>query len=139
MSVIFEVLWQIVLCAFLGTYAALLSYFLDYCFYPGSIFKGYLPWLAKKVLLKNDAKEWYRITGKYESDPYELNNQVVKVCEERAYFWFKILGGCAICFNVWICFASWTLLCAITFLPWYMGLPYLLTSSFVLRRIMGVN
>ena len=121
----------------MGLICALGSYFLDYCFWPNSIFKNYLPWLSRKVV------KHYNITE------FELISKLPKESQEQQfidtasnYFIYKPLGGCAVCMNVYLAFISYFVIYALTWfligeplLEWYYFIPYVLTSSAFLRKL----
>lgn len=127
-----EILFTILFVWVLGSLNSLLSYFLEYCFWEGSIFGGYLHWLAKWNL-KFFKKESLKALSSAKKNP-EYNNMLTQSASDL--FFFKILGGCVICSNVWLGFFTFTF-CALIFNlhPLY-ALPYLLFSSALLRRLM---
>lgn len=109
---------------------ALLSYFLDYCFWENSIFSSYLPWLSKKILKKKDIHAYTEV--KLLDESLRDNEYVARASN---MFFFKMLGGCVICFNVWISFFtfSWIVFLfdfSFSFLP-----IYILTSHFFIRKL----
>jgi hypothetical protein len=114
---------NIFLVAQIGAVCALFSYFLDYTFWPGSIFKGYLPLLGRILLPKSECDEVRMLSKELRSQAY--------VDRAENYMLFKLLGGCVFCFNVWITFISFY------FLPfeWYYIFVYTTLSHFVLRKI----
>lgn len=75
----------------LAVISALLSMFLDFTFREGNIFEGWLDFLAD-LHLPEDVKE-------------ALDNDREERFKMVDWFWFKPLGGCVICMNVWISFA----------------------------------
>lgn len=78
-----------------GAILALLSYFIDYCFWENSIFGKWLPFLAKVILRIKD-KGKYNLLIKSNNADQSIINEV-----EQAFF-YKIMGGCIYCTNVWI-------------------------------------
>lgn len=122
------------LTAMMGALCGLLSYFLDYCFWPQSIFKWYLPWLAGRVIKS-------RYPAKYElliKEPVaDMGERLTG--EAQNMFWYKILGGCSVCFNIWLALISWAVICIFTPLAWYYGFSYLLTSSWLIRKLVGAT
>ena len=117
---------------FLGAINSLLSYFLDYCFWDGSIFGFWLPRLAKiNLMIFNKKKLTFIEKGK--ASP-EYDNELIK-CAQNMFF-FKVLGGCAICTNIWIGLLTFTLISLKIDLSFVYLFPYLLFSSFILRKIM---
>ncbi len=121
----------------MGMVCALFSYFLDYSFWPGSIFKFYLPWLARNVLYYDDVKKHSQLIMIATLHPETYNQQLIDTAQDK--FWFKILGGCSICFNIWIALISWVIISSFTFFPWYYAFPYILVSSRYLRKLQGVD
>lgn len=98
---------MMLLLSFAAFVNACLSYFLDFCFEDGNIFRGYYLRLLK-------------IEGS---------------------FWFKPLGGCVVCSNIWQGLISFPLFVA--FYGWlHYGLwllplciAYLLISNFFIRKM----
>jgi len=82
-------------CIAIGaTITACATYFLEVCMRKGMIFEKYYDWLVM-------------YHAKFHED-YEnaiFNNDLDRI-EELAEksFWFKPMGGCSTCMNVWICF-----------------------------------
>jgi hypothetical protein len=113
---------------------ALFSYFLDYTFWRGSVFQAYLPWLAKIQLKKFDKKQYELIKAMPEKEARVAN--YIQAAEQ--YFFFKMLGGCVICLNIWIGFYSWLLISWHFDLEWYFGFAYIMTSSWLIRKLVGV-
>lgn len=127
------VIATIFLVFILGAINSLFSFFLDYCFWDGSIFGSWLPFLAKVNIKFWNKKEWDLLQTQKEHEDYE---QMLLDSAER-YPFFKILGGCAICTNMWLAFLSFTIVNWQFFhlSNWYV-IPYALFSSFVLRRLL---
>lgn len=111
----------------LGFFNGLFSYFLDYCFWEGSVFSGYLPFLAQNCLSAEEWKEVQMLTPEQRDNEYTLRAQ--------NKFFFKMLGGCVICFNVWISLAAFTILNSIFGFGWGYFLVFLLISHFTVRKI----
>lgn len=124
---------------------ATLTYFLDFCFKRTNVFDFWLPWLAKKLTkYRYPLKYEYIMKGKKE----EQDKLFIETVEDYGYF--KMLGGCATCFNVWLGFM--TLFFIISYvnydvnldLAWgwllsiksFLVLFYLLLSNFFLRKMM---
>lgn len=128
-----NVITPILFVMFLGGLNSLLSYFLDYCFWDGSIFGAYIPWLATKNLKIFKPEILKALESSKESKDY--NNKLVQSAQNM--FFFKILGGCAICTNIWLGGITFTILAIAFSLSWYLSFPYLLFSSFLLRKISG--
>lgn len=117
-----HIIVTIVLVGLLGVACGAFSYFLDYCFWPGSVFKFYLPWLARTVLPKSECKEVELLSKELRANEY--------VHRAENYMLFKLLGGCMYCFNVWITFASFALLP----FEWYYIFIYTPAAHFFLRK-----
>lgn len=127
-----EIFLKIIIAAQIGALCGLFSYFLDYCFWPGSIFKGYLPWLAKTVIgMHNKAELALILKLPKEAQENELINAAQK------YFIYKPLGGCAVCANIYIAAGSFAIISFLSFFEWYYIFPYMLVSSAILRRLVG--
>lgn len=97
----------------LAVISALLSLFIEFCFREGNIFGGWLDFLAD-MHLPEDVMN----ADLDREDRFEMVD----------WFWFKPLGGCVVCMNVWISFA----LCAVFYWDWKFILVVLL-SSFIVR------
>ena len=122
---------SIVFAIFLGFFNSLLSYFLDYCFYKGSIFGGWLPLLAKVNLILFRPATYSELKKSSKNPHYDD-----MLCEEALNsFFYKILGGCIVCTNIWL--GAFTFTGIWLFLPisYWLIIPYLLFSSFFLRKI----
>lgn len=117
-----DIIVTIVLVGLIGIACGLFSYFLDYCFWPGSVFKFYLPWLARTVLPSSECKEVELLAPELRPEEY--------VRRAENYMLFKLLGGCMYCFNVWITFASFSVLP----FEWYYIFVYTPVSHFFLRK-----
>ena len=81
--------------ALTGVIIALFSYFMDYCFWENSIFGKWLPFLAKVILSIKD-KDKYNLLSKSNNTDESIINEVGQA------FFYKILGGCIYCTNVWL-------------------------------------
>lgn len=130
---------KILLAATLGVFCGLFSYLLDYCFWPGNVFKGYLPWLAMMQVRMHKPKIWEHIKGLryYAGDASGWKEAVV--AEAEGLFWYKVLGGCSVCLNVWIAMLSWAVICGLTFFSWYYGFCYVLVASWLIRKLVGAT
>lgn len=73
----------------LAVISALLSMFLDFTFREGNIFEGWLDFLAD-LHLPEDVEQ----ADIEREDRFKMVD----------WFWFKPLGGCVVCMNVWISF-----------------------------------
>lgn len=131
---IYEVLMKICLASVLGIFCGLLSYFLDYCFWKGNIFQWYLPWLASRMVKKKNRLLWQRIN---ELSGYTGSWRDEIVAAAEGYPWFKVLGGCSVCLNVWIGLWTWAAICWFSPLELYYGFFYVLVSSWMIRKLVG--
>jgi len=127
-----EILITILFVAVLGSLNSLLSYFLDYCFWEGSIFGRWLPFIAKINLKLFDSAKFKGFQSAKENPHYD--NMIVE--QAQKYFFFKILGGCALCTNIWLGFFTFIILGIVFSLSFWYLIPYLLISSAILRRIL---
>lgn len=119
---------------FWALFTSLLSLFLDKCFQEGNIFEGWLNFWAKWWLKSNnpnvlieaekmtDEEINLKTIGKYETVREYVFDQV-------KWFWFKPLGGCVICMNVWISFFFIPLV-NVNFISIFL---YVLLSNFIVR------
>lgn len=85
----------IVYILFFALVNASIATFLDKTFDEGMIFQGYLPWLAKRTLGKRA-----HVEGLREDANIYTSELMEKAARET--FWFKPLGGCVVCFSVWL-------------------------------------
>lgn len=131
-SVITNHILLILLTGLMGYICGLFSYLLDFCFWPGSVFKFYLPWLAN-TLVKLFKPDKYK-------EIMLLENGTIEnlIAEAEDIFFYKMLGGCATCFNIWVAMISYAFICCFTALPWYFCFPYILVSSWNIRKLTGV-
>lgn len=127
--VMIQVLIVLSTISFLGWINALISYLLDYTFQPHAIFKKWLPWLAEAVISENDWTEAQALEPSQR--PEEYQNRALN------YFFYKILGGCIVCTNVWISFITFGIIMAFLGFPWYYGIAYVASSSYFIRRIIN--
>lgn len=121
----------ILLMCTMGAIMGLFSYLLDYCFWDQSIFKFYLPFLAK-VNLKFFKPEKLKALSSAKQNP-EYGNMLIQ--EAGTLTFYKILGGCIVCTNIWLAMISSVIIHHFMGLNWLYYLPYVLFSSFILRRI----
>lgn len=115
-----------------GAILALFSYFIDYCLWENSIFSGYLPRLARLNLRVFRPAELAALRSSVKSPEYD-NNCIIAAGN---LFFYKILGGCTICSNVWLGLISFIIINLLSGISWWFFLPYVLSGSFVLRRIL---
>lgn len=133
-QILLSVLLKIFLIMLMGGICALFSYLLDYCFWAGSIFENYLPWLGK-YLLKAHFREEYEEVLLLPKET-QADNFITRA---NKIFLFKVLGGCIVCCNVWISMSSFILIQFFSqfqniHFNWFYAFPYILTSSFILRK-----
>lgn len=128
-----DMILAIILAFIFGGICALFSYLLDYCFWDGSIFERYIPWLAGKLLKSFYPSEYNELNrGNKEARETAIIGAANKV------FLYKVLGGCAICTNVWIANISYVFINLLLDLGWWYMIVYVVSSSFVLRKIMKI-
>lgn len=132
-STIYHIAVSIAFACMLGAINSLLSYFLDYTFWEGSIFEAYLPALARWNLRTFAPHKLHLLNAGRASIEYD--NECIKTAQNM--FFFKILGGCAICSNIWLGAFTFTVLYFALPLNFIYILPYLLFSSWLLRKIMN--
>jgi hypothetical protein len=136
METALQILVMILLATVTGTLNALLSYLLDYCLYPKSIFGRWIPTLAKWLSTKDMRAEISkrRLFGLSQEDS---EDQLIESISHK--FFYKILGGCIICTNVWLGMLTFTALHFL--LPidfcWWLAPVHILFSSFFLRKIIN--
>jgi hypothetical protein len=129
-----EALLLISLTSAMGVMCGLFSYLLDYCFWKGNIFEWYLPWLADRVVRDRDMAAWKSIR---EMGSYSGSWKDEMMASADRFGVYKVLGGCAVCLNVWIAVNSWVAICLLTPVPWYYGFAYVLMASAVIRKLVG--
>lgn len=135
---IYEVILKVVLAGLAGLVCGLFSYFLDYCLWKGNIFGFYLPWLAM-VNLKRSKKVIYeqiRAIRNYGFGP-DWQEQATSMAEGLPYY--KLFGGCAVCLNIWIALLSWVVICLLSPMEWYFAFPYILCSSWLIRKLVKAD
>lgn len=114
----------------MGLICGLFSYFLDYCFWPSSIFKKWLPWLSK-TLVRKFRKHEFDLISRLPIDSQE--QEFMSTASE--IFIYKPLGGCAVCMNVYIAAFTYALIWVFVGLEWPYFFAYVFTSSAVLRKL----
>jgi hypothetical protein len=127
---------QVLILFFAAFLQGALSYFINYTFYEGSIFGAWLPFLAR-MIAKHRVKKGTLSASEFKA----VNGMITNAREssmialvDRAFF-YKILGGCPICSNVWQGI--------LTFWIWYFWLglslgfylPYVILGNFCLRKM----
>jgi len=135
LTLVMTILPLITVVSILGLFLALFSYFLDFCFWRGNVFGFWLPFVAKSIVKRKNPLKYAYILK--QSDKKEQEGLFIDEAGESPLF--KVLGGCSICLNIWIGFATFPLiylLLGVSF--WYMPI-YLLSASFILRKIMKID
>lgn len=96
----------------LAALSALISLFLDFCFREGNILGWWIDFLIDVEL------------------PHLTNSGIEREDKEKLVYswWYKPLGGCVVCMNVWVSLS----LCLFTFHDWRLVVVILL-SSFLVR------
>lgn len=125
---------MILLACTLGAINALFSYFLDFCFWEGNIFGFWQPFIAKICLRFKNPEKLKALQSAKDNPEYE--NMLIAAAGK--IFLFKVLGGCAPCTNIWIGFISFFFINPFIGLGWVYAIPYLLFSSYILRKIMKI-
>lgn len=130
-----QIILQIIIVSIMAFGLCLLSYLLDFCFWRHNVFGFWLPFLAKSIVKrKNKLKFDYILNLKDKDQQTEMF--IDEAANQPLY---KVLGGCAICLNIWIGFATYPLIVVFTGFSWWFMPLYLLLSSFILRKIMKVD
>jgi hypothetical protein len=128
-----DIIVTIVMVFIMGGACALFSYLLDYCFWEGSIFGGYLPWLSRKLMKWLHPAEYNELNiGNKETIDHNMLQASDKI------FLFKVLGGCSVCTNVWITNISYITINLLLGIGWWYMIVYVVSSSFILRKIMKI-
>lgn len=136
-SLYFSIVTSLILVSFLGAICALFSYFLDYCFWENSIFSRWLPFIAEILVKKKKPKVFEGIqAGRSWEDTPKYEDLIIQAALSIPAY--KLLGGCAVCMNMWIALISFIPLNILLSLSYWYILPYALFSSFVLRKLMKV-
>lgn len=130
-TVMFNIILTISFVAVLGAINSLLSYFLDFCFWEHSIFGKWLPWLAAINLKIFEPKKWIEL--QLTKDIQGQDSRLIDAAQNMPFY--KVLGGCVICMNVWLGFISFVCLHVGLELAWWYAFPYVLFSSYLLRVI----
>lgn len=133
--IIFDALLKILLSGLMGSICGLFIYFVDYTFWKGAIFDFYLPWLAKLLLKYFSPKELKKLMALKSTMSNDDFDDILKDKATEEVFFYKMLGGCPICFGMWIAMASYAIICYFTFLEWYFCFPYMFVSSWQIRKL----
>lgn len=128
-----DLILTIGLVTLFGWICALFSHLLDYCMWQGSIFANYLPWLSKALLKFFQPLEY----GECVNLPEPTRSHEIMRRAENIFF-FKILGGCVICTNVWITLFSWQIIWYFSGIHYAYLIVYTVSSSFFLRKIVKI-
>lgn len=119
----------------MGSVCGMAIYFIDYTFWKGAIFDFYLPWLAKRLLKSFKPKEYKHLLDlKPTMNPDEYDELLKESAQENVFF-YKMLGGCPVCFGMWIAIISWTIISYFTMLDWYYAPAYIFISSWQVRKL----
>lgn len=137
--IIIDSLLKLLLAALMGDICGLFIYFIDYTFWPNSIFKFYLPWLAKIILKIFNPKIYKNVLDLKPTLPKEDYEEILKDEAAKNTFFYKMLGGCAVCFGMWISIISYIIIYSTTWLEWYYFFPYVFVSSWQIRKLVGAT
>lgn len=135
MTLVMQILPLITVVSILGAVLALFSYFIDFCLWKGNIFGFWLPFLAKMI-----CKKFFKLKYEYGlmmTDKEQRDQFYIDTVGDHGLF--KVLGGCAICLNIWFGFVSIPFIFIGLDIPFYYAIVYLMFSSFILRKIMKVD
>lgn len=125
---------KITLSCIFGATLALFSYFIDFCFWDKNIFGFWLPFVAKSIVKRKDKLKYqYILTSQKE----QRDNLFIESAMTEPLY--KVLGGCSICLNIWIGFFTFPFIAYFTGFSYWFMIPYLLSASFILRKIMKVD
>lgn len=117
-----------------SVFTALLSLFLDFTFREKNIFEGWLNFWANRWLSKNKPAVIFYAESKTDDEIKVLTSGEHDTVREYKHdkvewFWWKPLGGCVVCMNVWISFFFMLFFGASLF----EYLFYILLSNFLVR------
>lgn len=130
-----ELVPTITVISLFGLFLALFSYFLDFCFWRGNVFGFWLPFVAKAIVKRKNPLKYQYICNV--SDKKEQEGLFIDEAGENPLF--KVLGGCSICLNIWIGFATFPFISYLLDISYWYMIVYLLSASFILRKIMKVD
>jgi hypothetical protein len=136
---IIDAFFKMLLAGLMGSICGMFIYFIDYTFWPGSIFKFYLPWLAKTLLKSFKPLIYKHILDLKSTLSKEDYEEILKDEAAKNVFFYKMLGGCPVCFGMWIAILSYVIICATTWLEWYYIFPYIFISSWQIRKLVGAT
>lgn len=143
-----QTILTVIIVSIMSFALAAFTYFLDFCFRKHNVFDFWLPWLAKTLTKFRYPMKYSHIMKGPEND---RDKRFIETVEDYGYF--KMLGGCSICFNIWIGFV--TMYFFVSFLNAYISLPfgynwlvcikvflvlyYLTVSNFILRKMTNTD
>lgn len=130
-----ELVPTITVISLFGLFLALFSYFLDFCFWRGNVFSFWLPFVASNIVKRKNPLKYQYISKV--SDKKERQGLFVDEVGENGLF--KVLGGCSICLNIWIGFVTFPFINILLDISYWYMIVYLLSASFILRKIMKVD
>lgn len=90
---------------FWAVFTALLSLFIEFCLRERMIFGKWLEWIADWWLINNNPDIVARateLTDKELLEKGEYDSVRNYKFDHVKWFWFKPLGACVVCMNVWI-------------------------------------
>ena len=134
-TLVMTILPNITACSLFGLFLALFSYFLDFCFWRGNVFSFWLPFVAKSIVKRKNPLKYQYICNV--SDKKEQEGLFIDEVGENGLF--KVLGGCSICLNIWIGFVTFPFINYFLDISYFYMIVYLLSASFILRKIMKVD
>ncbi len=134
-TLVMTILPNITACSIFGLFLALFSYFLDFCFWRGNIFGFWLPFIAMHIVKRKNPLK-YQYIAKI-SDKKERQGLFIDEVGENGLF--KVLGGCSICLNIWIGFVTFPFINILLDISYWYMIGYLVSASFILRKIIKVD
>jgi len=135
LTLVMTIVPTITVSSILGLFLALFSYFLDFCFWRGNVFSFWLPFVASNIVKRKNPLKYQYISKV--SDKKERQELFIDEVGENGLF--KVLGGCSICLNVWIGFITFPFINILLDISYWYMIVYLLSASFILRKIMKVD
>lgn len=114
--------------------SALLSLLLEFCFRKEMVFSGWLEFWADWWLSRNDPDELNLVEDMSDQDAIELTDGEYETAREYKFskvkwWFFKPLGYCVVCMNVWVSFVIVSLFLVAPLDAFYC----VLLSSFLVR------
>lgn len=123
-----------------GVASGFLSFLVDYTLWPGQIFAGYLPKLAKFLLkrlrpglLSDLAQRSY--VGAWTEEQREA--AYIEAAGKSVAI-FKVLGGCALCTGVWLSLITFVPIALFLPISPFAGIVHVVASHAVLRLLMKI-